>query len=105
MNKLVRCFLNADFRCQHRGLEKLAKKAGCNARNLKQGEHIMFVNTKRNKIKMLSKNNIMTYMNLDRGTIDMDCIQAIAQNFNKDLNLSYKKALTQTIKQKLKILN
>lgn len=103
MNKLVRCFLNADFRCQHKGLNILAKKEGCDSRKLKHGEHIMFVNTQRNKIKMISSNNIMTYMSLDRGKVDLECIQAIAQNFSRDLTMSYKKALTVKIKKRLRI--
>lgn len=103
MQKLVRCFLNTDFRCQHDGLHKIATKAGINTRKLKPGEHVMFVNAKLNKLRMLSHKNILTYMKLYTGRIDLSCVQAVAQNFNEDLQISYNKALTTKVKKELRI--
>ncbi len=103
MNVLVRCFIDTDLRSQHNGLAKIAARHRINVSRLRPGEHVMFINRARDKMKMYSANGVLSYLRLgDRRKVDMDTIGEIPRAFDGSLSLAYERALTKTVKQKLR---
>jgi len=94
MNTITHCFLEADLRGQHASLANAAKKgAKVDVSKLKSGQHLLFINRKRDKMKMFSANNIVSYMKLPSGTIDLGAIKHFGSCFDKDLEMTYSQAL------------
>lgn len=100
-NKLIRVFLNSDFRCQHDGLALIAKRQKIKVDELKKGEHIVFVNALQNKLKIYSFNGVLSYFRLKTGHIDLRIIKDLTETFNDDIALSYDKSVSAFIKKKL----
>lgn len=103
MNQVKRIFLNADFRKQHDGLIQLAQEHHLNIAALEPGEHVVFVNSQRNKIKMFSHGQVLSYLRLTSGKVDLETLQAIPRAFKGNLTLAYDKALTKMVVKKLKL--
>ena len=102
-NRVVRIFLDVDFRNQHTGLSLVASKHKVDVDALKDGEHLIFVNSKRNKIKMYSSRGVLSYLRLKKGVIDLNTLVEIPKCFSHNLSVSYDKALTKVIKNKLNL--
>ena len=104
MNRIVRIFLDVDFRNQHDGLAKLARENNVSVGSLKDGEHIIFINTARNKIKMYSNRDVLSYMRLPSGRkVDLEALVEMTKCFKGDIKVSYKTALTKKVKDKLRL--
>jgi len=105
MNKILRVFFNTDLRGQHDGLVKLASKSNVNLKRLDQGEHVAFINRKRNKLKLFSKStnqNVVTYLRLDNDQrLDLNCLSELIRIFNPGGHLDYKGVLKKRIEKKL----
>lgn len=102
MQKLVRCFLNTDMRCQHDGLAEVANNEKVDVHNLKKGEHIVFINTKRNRVKMISPGGVLSYLRLAKGQVDLETLKLIPEAFTDgDLELAYSNSLKKLIKKKM----
>jgi len=100
--KLIRCFLGTDLRCQHDGLTKLAHKQKVDVDKLKPGQHIIFINNALNKLKMYSSGNILSYLRLPNGRIDLNTLGDIPRAFGSDMKTKYTSALKKQIERKLK---
>lgn len=98
---VLRIFLGADFRCQHDGLIKIAADNGLNIKNLKPGKHVVFINAKRDRIKMFSPGGVLSYARLENGRVNLEALQSIPKAFDGDLSFAYDKALTKIIREKL----
>jgi len=92
-NRITHCFLDTDFRNQHAGLTLIAKKSHIQVSQLKPGQHLMFINSAQNKMKLFSANNIVSYLKLDRGRIDLAAIQHFSSCFSSNLEMTYATAL------------
>jgi len=99
--KLVRVFFDVDMRNQHDGLGKLAKKEGVDTRVIADDEHIVFINTKMNRLKMLSRGGVLSYWKSYDGTkVNMEAIQYIPDAFQAG-KINYSKALEKLMRQKM----
>ena len=97
MNKIVRVFLDTDMRCQHFGLREIAQRSKVNLKTLDQGEHVIFVNKSRNRVKLYSANGVLTYVWKEKGRLDMSTLAAIPYTFqNGNLNMKRAEELTLT---------
>ena len=102
MQRLVRCFLDSDMRCQHNGLAKIASKAKVNVYNLAKGEHVVFINGRLNRVKMFSPGGILSYLKVSKGQIDLATLALIPQAFNDgDIDVGYSRALKTGLKKRL----
>ena len=98
------CFLDTDMRCQHDGLSKIAIDNKLNVHKLKHGEHAVFINRSKNRIKMLSHGGVLSYLKLKRGEVlDLNTLKYIPAAFNDsgDLKVSYSNALKKVVKGRI----
>lgn len=101
-NKLITAFIGTDMRCQHIGLAAIAKGRKVNVYELKTGEHVVFINTALNRIKMFSPGGVLSYLRVD-GRIDMGTLSRIPRAFAGDLPVAYGKALKEVLEKKFNI--
>lgn len=97
-NKIIHVFTNADLRCGHDGLRRLAKSKA----NLKKGEHAVFINSARDKMKILSHGDLLSYKRSVRGKLDLETVRHIPDAFGVQGGFSYRKALEKVLKEKVK---
>lgn len=99
MQSLVRIFLNTHMCYQHDGLKVLAQKESCNLDKLKDGEHVIFINRACDRMKFYSAGNVISYLRLDKGKIDLNTLSIIPNLFSetKDIRLSYSQALRKVL--------
>lgn len=99
--RMLRCYLNSDLRCGHQGLSDLAKKDGIRVKDLAPGEMIVFVNAKRDRVKVYASSNVLAYLRLERGSIDLNTIREIPKAFQGSGKIDYDKALKETVESAL----
>jgi hypothetical protein len=99
---IIRCFLDSDLRSSHDGLADQAKKSGIKVEDLKQGEYVVFVNSKKDRVKVYAAYHVLAYIKLPAGTsMDLNVIRAIPKAFTASGRLDYNKALRETVEEKL----
>ncbi len=101
MNKIIQVFLNADLRCSHLGLYELAKKSKIDVHKLEEGEFVLFVNSGKNRLKMYAPNNVIAYLSLPTGKIDMRTIALIPKSFSASGKIEYNKALKTVLEREM----
>lgn len=105
MVKLIRVFLDVDMRNQHDGLARLADNQGYNLSKLNLGEHVIFLNSKLNKLKMYSYGGVLSYLRLPKGRIDLNSIRSIPNAFTagETVDVAYTDALRKSLALKIKM--
>lgn len=101
MARALQIFLNADLRNSHIGLAEMAKKSKIYVEKLEPGEYIIFVNAGKNKLKLYAAHNVVAYLRLERGTIDLRTISLIPQAFNGTGRIDYNAVLKEVIETEL----
>jgi hypothetical protein len=101
MSKLLELFLNVDLRCAHDGLAMVAKKRGIDVKKLEPGQYVMFINCEKNRLKLFAANNIIAYLKLPHGKIDMRTLQLIPQAFHASGKIDYDSALKKILMKEL----
>lgn len=104
MQKLVQCFLDADMRCQHDGLAKIAAKKSLNVYELEKGQHVVFVNTALDRIKMFSHGGVLSYLRMKKGKVNLETLRLIPEAFNDSPNfeIAYSRSLKKVLETKFK---
>jgi len=97
MAKALQVFLHSDLRCGHEGLAAIAKKEKINVNKLAVGEYVIFINTERNKVKLYAANNVVAYLKLPRGHIEMRTISLIPKAFAASGRIDYDELLRETL--------
>ncbi len=109
MNNIVRVFKDTDMRNQHAGLRMVAAKANVNLDALDQHEHVVFLNSKKNRIKAFSFNGVISYLYSEKEPLDLNALVGIVQTFSPgakaNVNEAVKKALSKKLNKKLQIKN
>ena len=100
-SRALQVFLNADFRCAHEGLALIAKSHKIDVSKLEIGEYLIFVNTAKDRLKLYAANNVVAYLKLKTGKIDLRTIQLIPQAFNGSGRIDYDAALKEVIDREL----
>ena len=94
MNKLVRYVPDADLRKGYTGLSETAPLA-----KLKRGEFVVFVNRRRDKLKMCTEKDMVLYLRMPSGErIDPKTIQFLPECFEGSV-IYYNKAVEKSLKK------
>lgn len=99
---ILRCFVNADLRNGHMGLSQMAKQDRIQVEKLEPGQYLVFINTAKNKMKVYTANNIVAYLRLSRGRIDLSTISKIPQSFQGG-DIHYDEALKTRLLETLQV--
>lgn len=99
--RVIRCFLDTDIRMGHPGLTLLAKKEKIVMSELGHGEFVIFVNRARNKVKVFAPGNVLAYLRLERGTLDLRAIQEIPKVFGAKGKIDLDQATRTVLEKKL----
>ena len=78
---VIRVFLNADLRCGHDGLTAMAKKEKINLAELEYGQFTVFINSKKDKLKVYAQNDVLAYYRSPHGRLEMRAIDKIPMAF------------------------
>ncbi len=102
MNRVVRAVYDADFRCSHPGLTKIAQKLGVNPQELNEGEFLVFLNRPQNAVKIFASNNTIAYFKMPKPSqrVNLKIISMIPRFFN-GTSLNYEGALKNQIESEL----
>jgi hypothetical protein len=101
MAKLLQVFLHSDLRCCHDGLAKIAKDNKIDVNRLVPGEFVIFINNEMNRVKLYTANQIVAYLRLKTGKIDLRTIQLIPKSFMASGKIEYHESLKEIIIDKL----
>jgi hypothetical protein len=107
---LLHIFWDVDFRNGHDGLNQIAKEKKIQIRNMPHGEMVLFVNSKRNMIKVLAStgeensNGVVAFYKCPRGRINEYSLQFIAQAFRGG-EIRYDEALKRGLLKQLGVKN
>lgn len=100
-SKILRVFLGADLRCSHDGLNEIAKSNGIEVGTLTPGNFVIFINSKKNMLKLYAANNVIAFLKLKSGTIDLRTIAKIPEAFKASGKIDYDSALKKIIEEHL----
>jgi len=99
---IIRCFLDSDLRSGHLGLTNQARKEKVFTNELGAGEYVVFINRKRDRVKVYTGNEVIAYMKAPRGTqIDLRVIEQIPKAFLSRGSLSYDRALEKVLSERV----
>jgi hypothetical protein len=102
VNTIKFLFIGADMRCQHAGMLKIAQSKKEDLTKLKQGEHAVFMNNERNKIKLYSVGGLLSYLKLHRnGRVTPELIESIPECFNANGTVNWDKAQRVALEKEL----
>lgn len=103
-NDILRVFVQTDMRNQHRGLVQIAKKKGIDLHGLKRGQHVVFVNTAMDRVKLYSAGGVLSYVHSETGKLNMGVIEQIPGCFNARTGVNWRKAARRAlVKQLMKL--
>jgi hypothetical protein len=95
---VLRCYLDQDLRLGHDGLEQVAKRDGFNTKKLTPGQFLVFINRKKNRIKIYAANDTLAYRRMEQGQVlDLATIASIPRVFNGSGRMFYEAALKERI--------
>lgn len=99
MNKIVRYFPDSDLRGQHKALALQASKGKVNVDSLGAGEFLVFVNRKRDKLKMYTGGNVVAYLKMKDGhKLNPSVIRNLPKHFS-GAGINYDAAMKETMQQ------
>jgi hypothetical protein len=102
MSQIIQCYLNSDLRAGHDGLAKVAKKDSIHVNDLEPGNYVLFINKKKNKLKIYAANHVVAYLKMPAGEqIDLNTIPAIPRAFCGSGKIDYPKILRATLEREL----
>lgn len=100
--KIIQIFQDADLRCSHEGLALIADKEKVNIKELKEGEYVVFFNTKRTMLKVAAAHNTIAHTKTEMGRFfDVSCIVNVVRAFHNTGKLDYSKALKEHLEKLL----
>lgn len=103
--RLLRVFFDTFMGYQHDGLYAIAKRQGIDLDDLREGECVVFVNRRFNRVKVYGPNNTFAYSRVYDGELDATAIQHIPNTFNGtriNLDQATRQAITERFERKNK---
>lgn len=98
-NKILRVFLDVNMQKGHKGLMEHAKKYSVSVLKLQPQEHVVFINSKGDKMKIYSANNVVSYRREDK-KLELGTLQHFAECFGAD-GFAYDEALKKVLLKKM----
>lgn len=101
--RILQIFQDVDMRQHFDGLEELAKKEGkISIKDLKEGEYVVFFNTRRTYLKMAAAHNVLACRRMEGGRFyDMSAIKLVVQAFHNTGEIQYERALKERLTELL----
>ncbi len=97
MNRIVRYFPDTDMRGQHLALASVALKEKIYVDQLGAGEFLVFVNRRRDKLKMYTGGNVVAYLKMPNGhKVDPMVIRNLPKHFS-GAGINYDAAMKETM--------
>lgn len=109
MSRLLHIIADTDMRARHEGLSVWAKKNGVKWKNLKPGDIVAFLNTKRDRVMVLGVMDeadsfgLLGYYRSPHGRVMPEAIQYIPKVFGGgrfDMNEATREALVELLEKK-----
>lgn len=98
-NRVIRYFPETNLQNGHDGLKKLAKKEGLDLTDLGPGQFVIFVNKRKNALKMFACGYLIAHLRLPDGErLNPETIQFIPKFFN-GTRIDYSGALREVMKK------
>lgn len=91
-NTIVRVFKDTSMINQHDGLVRIALSKKVRLDTLGAGEHVVFLNSALNRVKMFSTNGVLSYYRVSKGKLNLNMIEMIPQCFNAKAGMDWEKA-------------
>lgn len=92
--KVVHIFPNTHMGLNHVGLQAHAAEYRVNLTKLEAGQHAVFINRARDKVKLYSSSRVIHYLRLQKGDkLRMETLQYFPQCFAKDGSIDYDAAI------------
>lgn len=102
MSRILRCFLHADLRSGHVGLTKTAAKEGVDVTKLAPGEFVVFINGRKDRLKVYTASNVVAYLITAQGQrVDLNTIREIPRAFQATGKIDYDATLKETLEKSL----
>jgi hypothetical protein len=104
MSTIIRLFLDTHMGLSHPGLIEIAKNAKVNVDKLNDGDLLMFINRKLNKVKVLgAKGKVIGYLRTpDNRPIMLDALQYLPHTFG-GASWDYTEACKLALQKKLNL--
>ncbi len=102
--KITHCFLGTHMGLQHVGLSKIMRTNNVDPTKLPQSTAVLFINTRRDKMKSYAYNGAITYVRFDdkRRRLDLNAVNRLAEAFSPSGHLNYNAALRSSLVERLK---
>lgn len=82
MNKIIQVFFNVDMRNGVDGLMAIAEKAEIDLAKVSPGHFLVFINSRKNRLKLFASKDVYAYYRSTEGPINMLMIQHLPRAFN-----------------------
>ena len=99
--RIARVFLNVSMIQGHDGLVKIVRSF--KLKGLTKDDLIVFINRKRNRCKILSGSDVVAYLRLPKGLIELNAIQYIPQSLGALGQLHYDEGLKKSLLERLAV--
>lgn len=109
-NRILRIFRNTSMANQHDGLVSIASRKGVDLNNLKQGEHVIFLNHIKtlkgpDKIKWYSSGGLLSYKRNNGRVLKLEVIEEVLKAFDVGGKFEWDKAERKKLEEQLAKLN
>jgi hypothetical protein len=91
-NQVVHLFKDVDMRNQHNGLQRIAQKQKVRLDALGAGEHVVFLNSRLNKVKLYSHQGVLSYYRSPSGKLNLHIVEQIPACFSAKGGMDWDKA-------------
>lgn len=92
MNKVVHIFKDTPMSYQHTGLAELAINRGVKLEKLSPGEHVVFLNVARDKVKIYTSGGLLSYYKSPSGKLNLHVLSETPKFFSLDTGMDWKAA-------------
>lgn len=101
--KIILAVSNVSMNLGHDGLNKIAGKFGVEFENLQPGDCALFLNTQRDKLKIVgAKGIVLGYLKMPKGQrMPLEAVQYVSQAFSSDGTVNLDKAIRTHVAEKL----
>lgn len=92
-NAIVHIFRDVSMSFQHDSLGQICNGAGISLKELKPGEHVIFINSSITRVKLMSHGGVISYYRAPDGNrLNLNMIEFIPHCFNASKGMDWKKA-------------
>lgn len=92
-NNIIHIFREVNMSFQHDSLGSICNGAGISIKDLRPGEHVIFINASVTRLKLMSHGGLISYWKTpDGGKLNLNMVEFIPECFNARKGMDWKKA-------------